>query len=486
VVPTSIAGTAVALPAISSQASTGLTALQWVVNAFNLSFACFTLAWGSIADIVGRVRSFTLGAGIYLIASVASGVAGNVYLLDAARALAGIGGAAIFSCGSAILSTVFTGPARTRAFALFGTVAGIGVGVGPSFSGAIIDWLSWRWIFGVHAIVLALVLCATPVLLRTAADRGRAGARIDLPGTGLFILAMLALTLSIVQGSQWGWASPGVLGLFGVSLVLFAVFTAVQRRAAHPLLDLSVLRNRRYVGLCLVPVAASFGFVTMLTYLPSYLTAAAGRTTGTTGLIMVLLTLPVFACPMLASWLVNHGMRAESVLYASLGCLIVGDLALLVFDTRFSVLVVAVPLLVTGAGMGLSAGFVDGQALAVVPEQQAGMAAGFLNTMRLGSEAVAVAIYGAVFATLVHSTISRSVASIAPTADAGRLANDVAAGNVSGAVRAAGPSSAKDLMTFLTHGYDSAFHTMLWILATICAVLTTVIFYLLRRPQTMR
>ncbi|MCO5968060.1 MFS transporter [Actinoallomurus soli] len=480
VVPTSISGTAVALSDIGGQTSAGLTSLQWVVNAFNLTFACFTLAWGSVADIVGRAKAFALGAGIYLIASVASGLAGSIHVLDAARALAGIGGAAIFSCGSAILSTVFTGPARVRAFALFGTVAGIGVGVGPSFSGAIVESLGWRWIFGVHAIVLAVVLCATPVVLRTVADRGRTGARIDLPGAALFILAMLALTVSIVQGSQWGWSSLGVLGLFAVSLSLFAVFAAVQRRVAHPMLDLSVLRDRRYVGLCLVPVAASFGFVTMLTYLPSYLTAAAGRTAGTAGLIMVLLTIPVFVCPMLASALVNRGLPAETVLRASLVCLIVGDLALLVFDPGFSVLVVAVPLLVTGAGMGLSAGLVDGRALAIVPDEQAGMAAGFLNTMRLGSEAVAVAIYGAVFATLVHATISRSIGSVAPGADAGRLANEVAAGNVSSAVRAAGTSPTRDLTALLIHGYDDAFHTMLWILAAICAGLSGVILYLLR------
>lgn len=480
VVPTSISGTAVALPDIGSQTSAGLTTLQWVVNAFNLTFACFTLAWGSIADIVGRAKSFTLGAAVYLVASVASGLAGNAYLLDAARAVAGIGGAAIFACGSAILSTVFTGPARTRAFALFGTVAGIGVGAGPSLSGAIVDGLGWRWIFGVHAIVLAIVLCATPVVLRTVVDRRRADARIDVPGTVVFILAMLALTVSIVQGSQWGWTSLGVLGLLAVSLVLFTVFVAIQQRVTHPMLDLSVLRSRRYVGLCLVPVAASFGFVTMLTYLPSYLTTAAGRTAGAAGLIMVLLTVPVFICPMLASWLVNRGIRTESVLYASLVCLIVGDLALMVLDPGFSVLVVATPLLVTGAGMGLSAGLVDGQALAIVPEEQAGMAAGFLNTMRLGSEAVAVALYGAVFATLVHSTISRSLTLEAPGANASHLANELAAGNISGAVRVAGPSPARGFTAFLANGYDSAFHTMLWVLVAISAVLSALVLYLLR------
>jgi MFS family permease len=481
VVPTSISGTAIALPDIGSHTAAGLASLQWVINAFNLAFACFTLAWGSIADIVGRAKAFAAGAGVYLVASVASALAGTISVLDAARALAGIGGAAIFACGSAILSTVFTGPARNRAFALFGTVAGIGVGIGPSLSGLIVETLGWRWIFGVHAILLAVVLGAVPLVLRVAQDSGRANVQIDVAGIALFSLAMLAATTAIVQGSQWGWTSPGVLGLLVGAIVLFAGFAVVQRKADHPMLDLTVLRNRRYVGLCLIPVAASFGFVTMLTYLPSYLTVVAGKEPGAAGLIMMLLTFPVFACPVLASWLVNRGVRAEILLYGSLGCLIAGDLALLTCTPRFSVGVVAVPMLTTGAGMGLSAGLVDGQALGQVAEEKAGMAAGFLNTLRLGSEAIAVALYGALFATVVHSTISRPLISLAPTANPVAVANILAAGNLAQVARLAGPSTSN--IGLLTDSYDSSFHTMLWVLAVICALLSALIVILMRKPR---
>ncbi len=145
VVPMSISGTAVALPGIGADTGAGPAPLQWVVNAFNVAFACFTLVWGSVADIVGRVRAFAAGAAVYAVASLASALASDVLLLDAARALAGIGGAAIFSCGSAILSTVYEGPARAKAFALFGTVAGVGIAVGPSLSGALLQTVSWRW-----------------------------------------------------------------------------------------------------------------------------------------------------------------------------------------------------------------------------------------------------------------------------------------------------------------------------------------------------
>ncbi|MGW0535209.1 MFS transporter [Streptomyces sp. NPDC003032] len=434
VVPMSISGTAVALPGIGADTDAGAAPLQWVVNAFNVAFACFTLVWGSVADIVGRVRAFAAGAAVYAVASLGSALASDVLLLDAARALAGVGGAAIFSCGSAILSTVYEGPARAKAFALFGTVAGVGVAIGPSLSGVLLQAFSWRWVFAVHAVALALVLLAVPAIARSlpATPRPR-GARVDIPGSAVFVVAMVLMTTAIVQGSQWGWASAGVLCLFAGAAVALAVFASVEKRRAHPMLDLTLLRNRRFLALCLVPVAGSFGFVTMLTYLPSYLTEVTGRGTAAAGLLMVLLTAPMLVLPLLAAKLVARGIPALTIIYVSLGALVVGDAALTVFGPDVSVAVIALPMIVTGAGMALAAGLVDGQALDLVDPAKAGMAAGFLNTLRLGSEAVAVALYGSILTTL---TASRS--------------------------------------------YDAAFHLVLWGLAGVCLVLGLIIFALLR------
>lgn len=479
VVPSSISGTAVALPDISASLHSGVTGAQWVVNAFNLAFACFTLAWGSAADIIGRARAFAAGAGLYLLASLTSAFAGNIYLLDAARALAGIGGAAIFASGGAILSTIFTGPARARAFGLFGSVAGIGVSLGPSLSGAIASALGWRWIFGLHTVILAIALLGSPAVFRAVGSERR-DASIDLPGTGLFILAMLALVTGIVQGGTWGWTSLAVLVCLAVFIVLLAVFAVVEQRVVHPMLDLSVLKDSRFVGLCLVTVVASFGFVTLLTYLPSYLTTAAGKSTAAAGVLMVLLTVGVLVCPLAVGKLVEKGVRPLTLIYLSLACLVTGDVGALLFSPSFSVGVVTAPLLVTGAGMGISSGLVDSQALRVVPGEKAGMAAGLLNTIRLGSEAIAVAVYGALLAGFLQGKITHGLGTYT-SANPAPVISSLATGNLPAAERASGPPACPGLAGFLVRSYDGSFHTILLTLVGVCLVLSLAIIVLLRR-----
>ncbi|MYS38849.1 MULTISPECIES: MFS transporter [unclassified Streptomyces] len=443
VVPTSISGTAVALPAIGADLHAGPAASQWVVNAFNVAFACCTLVWGSLADLIGRVRAFAIGAAVFTAASLACAVTPNVYVLDTARAVSGVGGAAIFACGSAIISTAFDGAARAKAFALFGTVAGVGVALGPTVSGPAVDLLGWRWIFGLHALALGLVLVCLPAVARTAGEtRTGAAPRLDVRGAAVFVLAMLALTYAIVQGSQWGWTAPGTLGLLVAALALLVLFTVRSKRTPAPLLDLSVVRDKAFLAYCLVPVAASFGFVTQLTYLPTYLTTVAGHSPSSAGATMLLLTLPVLVLPLAGAKLVERGASARGVVLASLGFLVAGDLALLLLGPDTSTLVMAAPMLLTGAGMGLSAGLVDARALALVDPAKAGMAAGFLNTLRLGSEAVAVAVFGSAVAGLV----------------AGRQATGTA------------PAAA----------YDSAFHALLWAMAAVCAVLALAVVALAR------
>ncbi|GAB2652146.1 MFS transporter [Gordonia jinhuaensis] len=363
VTPMAIAGTAIALPKISGDLGAQPTALQWVVNGFNVAFAVGVLAWGTLSDRIGYRRAFTLGAALFSVGSILSAVAPSLAVLDAARILAGIGAAAILTGASSMLSNVFEGAARTQAFALFGTINGLGLALGPTISGILVAGVGWRGVFLVQAAVLALAAAGSRVLPDSA---------------------------------------------------LAAETTKQTDRSAQrtPILDLSLLRNREFLAMCLVPVAGSIGFVTLLTYLPSALSGIKSMSPGTAGLTMLAMTIPVLIAPTAVAKLVNssRSVNVGTVVYASLAALILGNIGVLLLSETRSVGWVLVPMVLLGLGFGLPIGLIDGHALAVVPAERTGTAAGLLNFFRIGSEAVFVAGYAFALSTFVGRQLSGTAA----------------------------------------------------------------------------
>lgn len=484
VVPTSISGTAVALPAIAVDLHAPITDLQWVVNGFNLMFACFTLVWGAVADRFGRKFSFLIGVAIYSFASLLSGLAQNPIILDFGRALAGIGAAAIFACGIALLSINFSGAARLRVFALFGTVAGLGVSLGPTISGALLDSLGWRSIFISHLVVLLFVLLyggMGKVIPWDNAGR-KTNFNFDIFGVVLFIAAMFTLMLMIVQVSQWGLGNDKTITLMMASLILFFVFWAWEKRHSMPILDLSLLKNGQFVGYSLVTVAGSFAFVTLLTYFPTYIISVLNMTATEAGITMFLLTAPMLFCPVAAGKLVARGFSSYVILMMSLLFLLVGlGWLALVSGPTAKVLYLAPALMLIGSGFGTAAGLVDGLALHSIPEEKAGMAVGLFNTFRLGSEAIAVSIYGSTIAALLYFHLDKTL-----------LAFNKNNSVVDGLISAATTGNFKTICSVgdkVPHGnfscllgeaYNHAFVNVVWMLFSVVFIVSIIIGILIR------
>uniref|UniRef100_UPI0025DED5DC MFS transporter n=1 Tax=uncultured Corynebacterium sp. TaxID=159447 RepID=UPI0025DED5DC len=164
VTPMSIAGTAIALPKISTDLGAQTTALQWVVNGFNVAFALGVLAFGAISDRIGYRRTFTIGSILFAAASLISAISPSLLLLDALRVIAGLGAAAVLTGASSMLSNAYDGSARARAFALFGTMNGLGLALGPTISGMLVTGVGWRGVFAVHGLILAVVALSSRVL----------------------------------------------------------------------------------------------------------------------------------------------------------------------------------------------------------------------------------------------------------------------------------------------------------------------------------
>ncbi|CAM5316405.1 MFS transporter [Streptomyces abikoensis] len=474
ILPTSVTGSGVALAHIGRDTGAPPDALQWVLHGYNLAFASLLLACGSLADRFGRRRVFAAGGMLFAAASLVSALADGIVLLDVARGAAGAGAAALLTGGSSLLAAAFDGAVRTRVFAAVGIVTGGGLALGAMAAGALADALGWRSFFGLHAALMLLVLCAVPALPES---RGEAAARVDRAGTALFVGSLFLLMLGTVEGPQWGWGSAGVLGLLAGAVLLMGVFVLVERRVRHPMLDLGLLRNQAFMALCLIPVVVSFSFVVLLPLLPEYLVVAHGSSSRAAGATMLLMTLPILVTPLLAGRLIRWGTSPRAVLVLSLVCLTAGVAwlaAILAPDAGPAEL--AGPLLVLGAGLGLNFGLVDGAVLTVVAPEATGTAAGFLNTLRLGSEAVVIAAAGAALAGMTRDRLSGAPGRFpAYGGTAGDLAGSVTSGDLAGPLSALPAGARREFAGVVAHGLTGAWQTVLWGSAAVCAVLSVVI-----------
>lgn len=471
-IPAGITGPSVALPDIGRDLGASLVELQWVVNAYNLTFASAMLAGGTIADLLGRRRVFVGGLVVQGGATLASGLVGSAVLLDLLRGVAGVGAAAVMTAGSALLADTFREPAaRARAFSLLGASFGVGLALGPSSAGVLVDAFGWRAVFLGHAVVAAAVLLGVRALPES---RDPDASRVDVPGTLTFTGSLFALMFAVVEGPQQGWTSPAVLGGFVLAVALMAAFVTVERRAARPMLDLSLLVNGRFMAVCAVPVVLAFGFVCLLVFLPSYFIGVMGQTPAAAGLTMLLMTVPVIALPLLAGRLAAR-FPIGVLLGLSTALIAAGAAWLTVIGPDISVLGLAGPLLTIGSGVGIAFGIIDGAAVSTVAPARSGMAAGLFNTVRLGSEAVAVACLGSLLVSLTRAELAAAVPAAAPPL-LDTAANQVTQGDLA----AGGATLGSVPFDVLAQAHTSSLQTVLWVLAGLSAVLVPVIVGLLR------
>ncbi|WP_329366499.1 MFS transporter [Streptomyces sp. NBC_00669] len=387
----SISGTAVALPDIGADLDASGSALNWVVGGYNLAFAATTLVAGSTADRIGRRRVFVMSALVFAVGFVVTAASPSIVVTDLARVVSGGGGAGVMAAGGAILAHTYDGAARNRAFALMGTMAGVGIAVGPTLAGLLIAVTGWRGGFVVFALVgLAVALGA--LRLRESRAPGGAG---DPVGSVLFITALTLVMSAVLQGPTAGWGNPLIVSALAAALLVLILFALVQRRSAMPVLAPSLVANRGFLGWSLATLTTSVGFLGVLVFLPTYLQTATGMSPALAGVTMLLLTAPVLFMPLVAVALIGKGRSPRLLILGALVLVVAGNLWLTALRGQHTVAVIAVPLLMIGTGMGASFGITDGQAMSLVPPESVGMAAGFLNTLRGAAEALVIAGFSA-------------------------------------------------------------------------------------------
>ncbi|WP_158817105.1 MFS transporter [Methylocapsa sp. S129] len=469
-IPISFTGPAVAIPAIGRALGGGVTALSWVVNAFMLAIGSTMMLGGALADQFGRKKMFKLGLTAFTAASLAIGFSPNVLTLDLLRGLQGGGGAIAISAGFAALAQEYEGPARTRALGLIGSGFGIGIAFGPLIAGALIGSLGWRALFFASAAVGGAVLAVGAPRLRESRDPGATG--IDRLGAASFTGALVALTFGIIEGPERGWSDPLVIVLLGLAALLLAAFIVIENNQKRPMLDLSLFRYPRFVGVQALPIAVAYSFVVPLILLPVRFIRVEGLDEFQTGLMLLPISAPVAIVPFIAGhiarWIPSGILAGIGLVFSGLGIVWLSMIA-----PGATPLAFAPPLLLIGVGAGFPWGLMDDLAISVVPTERAGMATGIFGTMRVAGETIAIALIGAALAGFVGGALGPS----APTADAGALALVVAGGAFDEAARLA-PALPR---AAFSEAYGAAFHTTLLICATITFAAAIVAFAALRK-----
>ncbi|WP_395676474.1 MFS transporter [Inquilinus sp.] len=474
--PFNFTGPAVAMPAIARSLGGDPIALNWITNAFMLCFGSSLMIAGALADGYGRKRLFLIGQAVFLLASLALTVVHDLLVLDLLRALQGGAGAVAFSAGLAALAQEFDGQARTRAFSLIGTTFGIGLAFGPLLSGLLVETVGWQAIFLGTAVLSAVALGFGWRFMRESRDPGATG--LDWPGAASFTAALSLLTYAVLLAPEQGWGSAWVIGLLAGAVALAALFIRIEARVARPMLDLTLFRFPRFVGVQLLAAAPAYSFVVLLILLPLRFVGIEGWGGVGAGWMMMALCGPMLVVPMLAALLTrwfSAGVLCGAGLLVTAGGLVL----LSQVPPGMAASAMVPPLLVIGLGISLPWGLMDALAVSVVPKERAGMAAGIFSTTRVAGEGIALAVVGAILAGFVRTglaTVSGPADPVTLTLAAQRLAMgdlDQAAATLP----QAGPA-------LLVQAYGDAFHGLLFVLAAITVVSAVVVFGFLSRTAS--
>jgi EmrB/QacA subfamily drug resistance transporter len=384
----------IALPSIRAELGGSLESLEWTVNSYTLAFAVFLLGGAALGDRFGRKRMFAAGLTLFTASSALAALAPSIDALVAARALQGLGAAIVLPLTLTLLNEAVAPERRGAALGIWAGVSGLGVALGPLVGGAIVEGISWHWIFWLNVPVgLALI----PLAMRMLTESHGPNSRLDFPGLALAGAGLLGLTFGIVRADSLGWTSSTVLASMGAGVVLLAAFLAWEARAPQPMLPLRFFRSRGFSATNGVSFAMFFGTFGSIFLLSQFFQVAQGLGPLEAGLR----TLPWTGMPMIVAPLA--GLLSDRIgsrpLMATGLALQAGALAWLAVisapSTPFAELIA--PFVMAGTGMALVFAPSANAVLGSVRPSEAGQASGATNAIREVGGVMGVAVLASVF-----------------------------------------------------------------------------------------
>jgi EmrB/QacA subfamily drug resistance transporter len=383
-----------ALPVIRVHLHSGLSGLEWTVNAYTLTFAVFLLTAAAVGERFGRRRTFMTGIAIFTTASALAAIAPSIGFLIAARALQGAGGAMIMPLSLTLLSAAVKPERRNAALGIWGAIGGAAIALGPLVGGAVTTGWSWHYIFWLN-VPIGIVL--VPLAWWKLTESRGAQNRLDFRGAILVSGGLLGVVLGLVRGNASGWTSSSVLASFVIGTVLLATFIRWEARATAPMLNLRMFRNRGFAAINVTALLFSFGMFGTVFFLSQFLQTVQGYSPLGAGLRVLPWTgMPMLLAPVVGILAQRIGGKPLVVTGLILQAISLTWLALLLTATTpYSDMVPA--FIVAGVGMTLFFVPVASVVLGSVPKDQEGLASGTNAAFRELGGVFGIALLGAVF-----------------------------------------------------------------------------------------
>jgi EmrB/QacA subfamily drug resistance transporter len=382
-----------ALSRIAEDLDTGLSGLQWVVDAYTLALASVVLTAGSLADRLGRRRLFTIGLSIFTVASAACALATDIVFLNSARAVQGVGAAIMFAVSLALLAQAFPNPKeRAGALAAYGATIGASFAVGPLVGGLLTSGLDWQWIFLINIPIGIACLAITRSFVQESRDPAAHG--IDWPGQITLTAGLGLLVLALLRGNEDGWGSTIIIAELAGAAVALIAFVIAESRVKHPMLPLRFFRDGSFSGAQITAFAISSTFFAIFLYVTIYLQQILGLSAIEAGLVYLPGTVVML---FVSGATAQLGTKVPARTMIGVGLALVGaGMGLMTLAGETSSWAVTLPgILVACIGTGLFNPAVTNVALSSAPIEQSGLAAGTNDTFRQAGIAVGVAALGA-------------------------------------------------------------------------------------------
>jgi EmrB/QacA subfamily drug resistance transporter len=384
-----------ALPVIREDLDASLSGLEWTVNAYTLTFAVLLITGAALGDRFGRRRLFGIGLAIFTLGSAAAALAPSIDVLIAARAVQGLGGAIVLPLTLTILSAAVPPERRGVVLGAWGGISGLAVALGPLVGGAVVQGISWQWIFWLN-VPIGLVLIPL-ALLRLRESRGPNDA-LDLPGVALASAGLFGIVWGLVRGNAVGWGSAEIVLALAAGVVVLGLFVLWELRAAEPMLPLRFFRNRTFTAANVASLLMFFGMFGSIFLLAQFFQTVQGYSPLQAGLrVLPWTAMPIFVAPLAGALSDRVGGRPLMATGLALQALGLGWIALVSTPTvAYSELVT--PFILSGIGMALYFAPVANVVLSTVRPEEEGQASGANNAIRELGGVFGVAVLASVFA----------------------------------------------------------------------------------------